>query len=61
MAEALRIHFQEELAELERQALGGLDMVVSAAEPTTRDGSTWGSPSPLPPPRRSQDDELVRG
>jgi phosphate transport system protein len=27
-----RTHFQEELAELERQALGGLDMVVNALE-----------------------------
>jgi phosphate transport system protein len=30
-----RVHFQEELQELERQALGGLDMVVSAIDRTT--------------------------
>jgi phosphate transport system protein len=30
-----RLHFQEELQELERQALGGLDMVVSAIDRTT--------------------------
>ncbi len=32
MAETTRSHFQEELAKLEEQALGGLDMVVSALD-----------------------------
>ena len=32
MAETTRTHFQDELADLERQALGGLDMVVTALD-----------------------------
>jgi phosphate transport system protein len=32
MGDTTRTHFQEELASLERQALGGLDMVVTALE-----------------------------
>ncbi|HEV3378540.1 MAG TPA: phosphate signaling complex protein PhoU [Thermoleophilaceae bacterium] len=32
MSETTRTHFQEELAKLEEQALGGLDMVVSALD-----------------------------
>ena len=32
MAETVRAQFQKELAELERQALGGLDMVVTAVD-----------------------------
>jgi phosphate transport system protein len=32
VSETTRTHFQEELAELEEQALGGLDMVVSALD-----------------------------
>jgi phosphate transport system protein len=32
MTESTRIHFQEELAELEQQALGGLDMVSTSLE-----------------------------
>jgi phosphate transport system protein len=34
MAESTRIHFQEELHELERQALGALDLVMSALDRT---------------------------
>ena len=32
MADTTRAHFQQELRELERQALGGLDMVVAALD-----------------------------
>jgi phosphate transport system protein len=34
MAERTRVHYQEELEELERSALGGLDLVIAAVERT---------------------------
>ena len=37
MSDTTRTHFQEELAGLERSALGGLDLVASGARPRARD------------------------